>query len=76
MLVTDAGTEHLPQPLVGQHGEVKPCPSQHAAGEDCELCGGTGFRRVCNMGECHEYGCIGTFCYCASADAPQPKGGE
>ena len=53
--VPDAGTCHLRVQRYGKTGEVYPCP-QHA-GADCSMCGGSGYRSVCNRTACHEHGC-------------------
>lgn len=45
--------------------EVYSCP-YHREG-DCGMCGGTGFRKVCNLTACWEHGCQGAACR-ASAD--------
>ncbi len=44
----------------GIWGEVYKCP-RHADPE-CEMCGGGGYRSVCNKTACHEYGCQGGSC--------------
>ncbi|MNO15120.1 hypothetical protein D3C76_47780 [compost metagenome] len=58
--VIDPGTAMWPIPMEGKPGEIKLCPRMpHAKGADCELCGGTQLRRICNLTICHEYGCQG-----------------
>ncbi len=64
-VVPDAGTGGLNAQRYGNTGEVYRCP-QHASG-DCSMCGGTGYRSVCNRTECHEHGC--SFGYCGSTKA-------
>jgi len=39
----------------GVPGESYPCPSH--SGANCSMCGGTGYRSVCNSTACHEHGC-------------------
>lgn len=58
-LVLDAGTGMLNRRAqkFGAPGEVYRCPA-HSSG-DCGMCGGTGFRNVCDSTHCHEYGCQG-----------------
>lgn len=63
--IPDAGTGHLLTQRYGKPGEIYRCP-QHASG-DCGMCGGTGYRSVCNRTECHEHGC--TFGSCDSSKA-------
>ena len=63
--VPDAGTGHLRVQRYGKPGEVYRCP-QHARG-DCSMCGGSGYRSVCNRTECHEHGCA--FGTCGSTKA-------
>lgn len=59
MKVLDAGTGMLPVSMqkYGPEFEVYRCPN-HRIG-DCGLCGGTGFRQICNQTACHEHGCQG-----------------
>ncbi len=39
-------------------------------GADCELCGGSGWRRQCRRRDCIEYGCDGgTYCFISTEDA-------
>jgi hypothetical protein len=61
-IVPDAGDGMAPAFLVkhGEPGEVYRCP-QHM-GADCAMCGGGGFRAICNKTACHEYGCQGSGC--------------
>ncbi|BDX19656.1 hypothetical protein MFKK_24660 [Halopseudomonas aestusnigri] len=74
-VVTDAGTVGRAdcREVRGYWGEVYPCPRlsrlvKKRCGPNCELCGGTGLRKVCNQTACHEYGCNGgVHCY-----APPP----
>lgn len=54
-VVPDAGAGHLVRQPHGHPGEVYRCPSH--SGSDCNLCGGTGYRAVCDVTVCHEYGC-------------------
>jgi len=54
-VVPDAGTGMLNRQKHGQDGEVYPCPKH--SGEGCSLCGGSGYRTVCNRAACHEHGC-------------------
>ena len=63
--VPDAGTGHLHTQRYGMSGEIYRCP-QHRSG-DCGMCGGTGYRSVCNLTECHEHGC--SFGSCGSSKA-------
>jgi hypothetical protein len=53
--VPDAGAGHLVRQPHGHPGEVYRCPTH--AGTGCEVCGGTGYRAVCDATMCHEYGC-------------------
>lgn len=53
--VPDAGTGMMIRLCYGSPGEVYPCPRHTGAG--CGLCGGTGYRSVCNRTACHEHGC-------------------
>ena len=47
-------------------GIIRKC-ARHK-GDDCEYCGGTGYRRVCTKSECVEYGCSGDGgCYATEA---------
>lgn len=59
-IVPDAGAGHLAQQPHGHPGEVYRCPSH--SGSACELCGGTGYRAVCNSTACHEHGCQAGSC--------------
>jgi len=54
-IVPDAGAGLLVRQPHGNPGEVYRCPEH--SGTACELCGGTGYRSVCNQTVCHEYGC-------------------
>lgn len=65
-VVPDAGAGHLLRQPHGHPGEVYPCP-QHA-GSGCALCGGTGYRAVCDSTACHEYGCQNGSCSRTQAD--------
>lgn len=58
-IVPDAGTGmlNIRSQKFGVPGEVYRCPSHSA--RDCGMCGGTGFRSVCDSTRCHEYGCTG-----------------
>lgn len=60
--VPDAGTGMLrpSRQKWGSPWEVYPCPSHAGAG--CSMCGGTGYRSVCNSTACHEHGCQGGGC--------------
>lgn len=53
--VPDAGTGMMTHQTHGHPFEVYPCP-QHTR-VDCGMCGGSGFRAVCNKTACHEDGC-------------------
>ncbi|MBD1553848.1 hypothetical protein [Pseudomonas typographi] len=59
MKVLDAGTGMLPGRLqrYGREFEVYRCPDHR--NDDCGMCGGTGFRQICNQTACHENGCQG-----------------
>lgn len=35
------------------------CNDQNEWGDTCDYCGGVGFRRPCDIGECREHGCSG-----------------
>jgi len=59
-IVSDAGTGMLRQQRYGHPGEVYRCPAH--SGSDCGMCGGTGYRSVCNLTACHEHGCAGRGC--------------
>jgi len=56
----DAGTGHMVSQRQGNPGEVYRCPEH--AGVECELCGGSGYRAVCDSTACHEYGCQSGSC--------------
>ncbi len=65
-LMPDAGVGMLgPREKWRRPWEIYPCPD-HRKG-DCGMCGGSGFRKACNLTACHEHGCQGTSCD-ASAD--------
>ena len=53
----------------GKPGEVYRCPRSGWAecGDDCGMCGGSGYRSVCNRTACHEHGC--SFGTCGSTKA-------
>jgi hypothetical protein len=55
--VPDAGCGMLHPKLHkwGSEFEVYPCPDHRGSG--CSMCGGGGFRAVCNDTNCHEHGC-------------------
>jgi hypothetical protein len=59
-IVPDAGAGHLVRQPHGHPGEVYRCPSH--TGPACELCGGAGYRAVCDSTACHEYGCQSGTC--------------
>lgn len=59
-VVPDAGTGMLHEQRYGHPGEVYPCPRH--SGNDCSMCGGAGYRSVCNLTDCHEHGCEGRGC--------------
>lgn len=61
-IVPDAGDGMAPAFLVkhGEPAEVYRCPQHTDA--DCAMCGGGGFRAICNKTACHEYGCQGDGC--------------
>lgn len=60
--VPDAGAGMLPVRLQkhGAPGEVYRCPSH--SGSHCSLCGGSGYRSICNQTACHEHGCQAKGC--------------
>lgn len=60
--VPDAGTGLLVRQSYGFPGQIYQCPKH--SGKDCGLCGGSGYRTVCNRTACHEGGC--SFHNCAS----------
>lgn len=53
--VPDAGAGMLNNQKHGRPGEVYRCPKH--SGVDCAMCGGGGYRAVCNLTACHEHGC-------------------
>lgn len=59
-IVPDAGAGHLVRQPHGHPGEIYSCPDH--SGASCELCGGTGYRAVCNSTACHAYGCQSGTC--------------
>jgi len=59
-IVPDAGGGHLVRQPHGHPGEVYRCPAH--TGTACELCGGSGYRAVCDSTACHEYGCQSGTC--------------
>ena len=60
--VPDAGTGMLDRQSYGAPGQIYKCPRHR--GDECSLCGGSGYRAVCNRTACHEHGC--SFHNCAS----------
>lgn len=70
-IVPDAGAAHLPHQPHGNPGEVYPCPSH--SGASCALCGGSGYRAVCNLTACHEYGCQDGTCGRPASDYLAPR---
>lgn len=63
--VPDAGTGHMVRQRFGKPDEVYRCPDH--SGPECEMCGGAGYRAVCDLTACHEHGCQGDSC-CRSED--------
>lgn len=64
-VVPDAGTGMMREQRYGHPGGVYPCPRHN--GLNCGMCGGSGYRSVCDKTECHEHGCsLGT---CGSTQA-------
>lgn len=59
-VVPDAGTGMMCEQRYGHPGEVYPCPRH--SGSKCSMCGGTGYRSVCDRTACHEHGCGGFGC--------------
>lgn len=68
---TDAGAAHLSHEPHGRQGEVYACPRH--VGASCELCGGSGYRAVCNLTACHEYGCQQGTCGRIESDSTPPS---
>ena len=64
-IVPDAGTGGMQVQRYGEVGEVYRCPRHF--GIECANCGGSGYRSVCNLTECHENGC--SFGTCGSTKA-------
>lgn len=64
-VVPDAGTGMMREQRYGHPGEVYPCPRHSGAG--CGMCGGSGYRSVCERTDCHEHGC--SFGACGSTKA-------
>lgn len=62
-VVPDAGTGMMREQRYGHPGEAYPCPRH--SGSNCSMCGGTGYRSVCDRTACHEHGCDGSGC-CSS----------
>lgn len=54
-LCPDAGTGLMRKQRYGHPGEVYPCPRHSGAG--CSMCGGSGYRSVCDRAGCDEHGC-------------------
>lgn len=59
-IVPDAGGAHLALQPHGHPGEIYRCPEHAKSG--CGLCGGSGYRSVCDLTVCHEYGCQNGAC--------------
>lgn len=59
-VVPDAGTGMMRVQRYGHPGEVYPCPRH--SGSNCSMCGGTGYRSVCDRTACHEHGCNSDGC--------------
>lgn len=53
--VPDAGTGMSGRQRYGVPGEIYRCPEH--TGQNCDMCGGNGFRSVCNKTTCHDHGC-------------------
>ena len=52
----DAGSDHI-----GRSGEIVSCTRCRTRG--CDMCGGTGYRRVCHVPACYEHGCFFGSCF-------------
>lgn len=65
-VVPDAGTGMLDHQRHGNPGEVYRCPRH--SGRNCSMCGGSGYRMVCNRTACHEHGCSFGSCGSTKAD--------
>lgn len=50
-----AGTGMMNRQRYGMPGEIYRCPRH--TGPNCSMCGGSGYRSVCNRTACHEHGC-------------------
>jgi len=61
--IQDAGSHHI-----GRLGEVVTCT--HCRTSGCDMCGGTGYRKICDHTVCHEHGCYWGTCY---AERPEPR---
>jgi hypothetical protein len=64
--VPDAGTGMMNRQRYGAPGEVYHCPRH--SGPDCDMCGGSGYRSVCNRTACHENGCSLGLCGSTQAE--------
>ncbi len=53
--IPDAGTGMMNRQRYGSPGEIYRCPRH--SGPNCSMCGGSGYRSVCNRTACHEHGC-------------------
>lgn len=78
-IVPDAGTGMLNVQQFGHPGEVYNCPRH--TGKNCSMCGGSGYRNVCDKTDCHENGCNGEGCTSSKADfdrqqSSKRKGGD
>lgn len=67
-IMPDAGTGMLRLRLQkhGVPGEVYRCPSH--SGSNCCLCGGSGYRAICDQKACHEHGCQASGCSRSAQD--------
>ncbi|WP_434695393.1 ead/Ea22-like family protein [Pseudomonas sp. Z1-14] len=76
LCVPDAGTGMLPPRLQkhGRAGEVYRCPSH--SGSHCSLCGGSGYRSICNQTACHEHGCQAKGCASSAEDFERQQRNE
>lgn len=53
--VPDAGTGLMLKQAHGPESHIYKCPKH--SGADCSMCGGSGYRIICNRTACHEHGC-------------------